>query len=259
MNSDLIAGLNRYEIDMAEFFFDLLDANMLLYDFDSGLAENNALELRASPPTLALATTRLVRRRATVGGPVFLGSAIAGVTSGGFGGPPADVTNHNDSSWGELFLDTRVSYYRDFLTTATGGRAVFVVPEPAATGLLAVSVLFATVRSARRRFIKNRCTHAARNRGRQEDERCSQKNVTVALRGAAFLVTLLCCTASTQGETLEWIQQLGTSESDYAYGVSADGLGNLYIAGTTQGSLAGVNAGGSDAFLSKYTASGTLQ
>ena len=58
--------------------------------------------------------------------------------------------------------------------------------------------------------------------------------------------------------TLEWVRQLGTSESDAGWGVSADGLGNVYIAGSTTGSLDGTNAGGMDAFVSKYDESGTL-
>jgi hypothetical protein len=59
--------------------------------------------------------------------------------------------------------------------------------------------------------------------------------------------------------TLQWTRQLGTSSSDGSYGVSADGLGNVYISGVTEGSLAGTNAGGGDAFVSKYDAGGTLQ
>jgi hypothetical protein len=40
--------------------------------------------------------------------------------------------------------------------------------------------------------------------------------------------------------------------------VSADGLGSVYIAGQTGGSLGGLNAGLDDAFLSKYAANGNL-
>jgi hypothetical protein len=58
---------------------------------------------------------------------------------------------------------------------------------------------------------------------------------------------------------LEWTRQLGTSEGDASMNVSADGLGNVYISGDTQGNLGGTNAGGQDAFLSKYDASGTLE
>ena len=58
--------------------------------------------------------------------------------------------------------------------------------------------------------------------------------------------------------TLQWTRQLGTSADDVSYGVSADGLGNVYISGCTGGSLGGPNAGGNDAFVSKYDAAGTL-
>src|SRR3954454_12906101 len=48
---------------------------------------------------------------------------------------------------------------------------------------------------------------------------------------------------------LQWTRQLGTSSSDYANGVSPDGLGNVYISGYTSGSLGGPNAGSYDAFV----------
>ena len=60
--------------------------------------------------------------------------------------------------------------------------------------------------------------------------------------------------------TLQWTRQLGTSADDPSFGVSADGLGNVYISGATDGSLGGPNAGGPpDAFVSKYDAAGNLQ
>ena len=46
---------------------------------------------------------------------------------------------------------------------------------------------------------------------------------------------------------------------DDSFGVSADGLGNVYISGYTDGSLGGPNAGGDDAFVSKYDAAGNFQ
>jgi hypothetical protein len=59
--------------------------------------------------------------------------------------------------------------------------------------------------------------------------------------------------------TLLWSRQLGTGDFEESSGVSADGLGNVYIAGTTRGGLSGPNAGGNDAFVAKYDAAGTLQ
>ena len=58
---------------------------------------------------------------------------------------------------------------------------------------------------------------------------------------------------------IDWTRQLGSSSQDSARGVSADGLGNVYISGYTYGSLDGPSAGDRDAFLSKYDASGVFQ
>ena len=49
-----------------------------------------------------------------------------------------------------------------------------------------------------------------------------------------------------------WVQQLGTSERDAAYGVSTDASGSVYVAGSTYGSIDGTTVTPSyDAFLSK--------
>lgn len=57
---------------------------------------------------------------------------------------------------------------------------------------------------------------------------------------------------------LSWTKQFGTTEQDNATGISADGLGNIYITGSTTGDLNGTNAGDSDAFITKYDANGNL-
>jgi hypothetical protein len=51
---------------------------------------------------------------------------------------------------------------------------------------------------------------------------------------------------------LQWTRQLGTSASDDSRAISADGLGNIYLSGSTGGSLGGPNAGSFDAFVAKY-------
>jgi hypothetical protein len=58
---------------------------------------------------------------------------------------------------------------------------------------------------------------------------------------------------------LQWTRQLGSSSYDASNGVSADLLGNVYISGYTEGSMAAPNASGIDAFVAKYDASGSLQ
>jgi hypothetical protein len=58
-----------------------------------------------------------------------------------------------------------------------------------------------------------------------------------------------------------WTQQIGTSGIDAAYGVAVDNdRGNIYIAGSTNGSLDGnANAGDYDIFLVKYDSTGEKQ
>lgn len=58
---------------------------------------------------------------------------------------------------------------------------------------------------------------------------------------------------------LQWTRQLGSPVGERSYGVSVDGLGNIYIAGTTEGSLGGPSAGAFDAFVAKYDAAGDLK
>ena len=60
--------------------------------------------------------------------------------------------------------------------------------------------------------------------------------------------------------TKQWTRLLGTAVSDSAWAVAVDGGGNIFISGFTDGNLGGeTNSGGTDAFLAKYNASGTLQ
>lgn len=81
--------------------------------------------------------------------------------------------------------------------------------------------------------------------------------------GRCFLIGLLVSLGAMPSFALpqpdEWIRQLGTSGNEFSYSVAVDGLGNVYITGGTDGDLGGDSAGSSDAFVSKYDASGSLQ
>jgi hypothetical protein len=58
--------------------------------------------------------------------------------------------------------------------------------------------------------------------------------------------------------TQQWAHQFGVSGDDVGTGVSIDGLGNVYLSGSTHGSLEGPSAGGRDGFLRKYDSSGNV-
>jgi hypothetical protein len=56
---------------------------------------------------------------------------------------------------------------------------------------------------------------------------------------------------------VNWIRQFGTAGNDIANRVSADGLGNVYVAGSVDGPLDGpYSGGGGDVFLARYDAQG---
>jgi hypothetical protein len=75
---------------------------------------------------------------------------------------------------------------------------------------------------------------------------------------AGFLSSISAPPAHAQ--TLEWLRYSGTTVTDVSYGVSADGLGNVYISDYTEGNLGGpIEGNDADAFLSKYDSAGTLQ
>lgn len=50
----------------------------------------------------------------------------------------------------------------------------------------------------------------------------------------------------------QWIKQLGTPEDEFPQQMTVDNVGNLYVAGTTKGSLGGNYAGNTDAWIAKY-------
>ena len=51
---------------------------------------------------------------------------------------------------------------------------------------------------------------------------------------------------------VQWTRQFGTDASDKAHGAAADGSGNVFVCGHTEGVLHNYNAGAEDAFVAKY-------
>ena len=98
-------------------------------DFDSGEETHNTFTLSGVESDLGFGADEVSFAPGDSGGPMFVGQAIAGVNS--FSTKLDEIDPIYNSSWGELFHATRVSYFREFLEMATGGSAVFV-PEPGA-------------------------------------------------------------------------------------------------------------------------------
>jgi hypothetical protein len=65
---------------------------------------------------------------------------------------------------------------------------------------------------------------------------------------------------------MEWIHQFGTPQTndagidgDSITGMSLDGMGNLFVAGSTWGNLFGLNGGNQDLFLAKFNLAGSQE
>ena len=55
---------------------------------------------------------------------------------------------------------------------------------------------------------------------------------------------------------LQFIEQFGTEEYEFPWGIDTDSQGNVYLTGWTLGDLGGANAGSYDVWLAKYTPDG---
>lgn len=100
----------------------------LAYDFDSGLPENDAFGLVFGEQyaDLGLGVNEVNSALGDSGSPTFIDGLIAGVTSYGFGADfssnllASDLTPLTDSSFGEISVDTRVSFYASWIDNILG-------------------------------------------------------------------------------------------------------------------------------------------
>jgi hypothetical protein len=128
-------GLNTYDATSVEFNaafgMEMAADAYLLYDFDSGLAENNAWAENGVASDLGFGIDEVNGVSGDSGGPTFVHDGaqwlIAGVTSWGVGmqtNPPDVTPNVTDGSWGEISADARVSTYADFVQSVVDGTYV---------------------------------------------------------------------------------------------------------------------------------------
>jgi len=163
-------GMNRYDtlgetLNAPPLAASIRPGTQLVYDFDNGLRRHDALGVEygihdlgiveqavVADPLNAAGVGRYVLFSLEVGtstgdsgGPSFIRGRIAGIASNGYSPetPGVDVTEANDTSFGEYFFDTRVSAYLDFIEGVTGGglnRAI-ATPDLLAAGSWGLSGL----------------------------------------------------------------------------------------------------------------------
>ncbi|MBN2021737.1 MAG: trypsin-like serine protease [Pirellulales bacterium] len=103
-----------------------INAGILVYDFDDGTAEHDALGLGYNIVDTGLPDDRETNSaRGDSGGPAFINGLIAGITSGGFWSSLVADADINatplDSSFGEISIDARISTYASWIDAITGG------------------------------------------------------------------------------------------------------------------------------------------
>jgi Trypsin len=128
------------------------DETKLAYDFDSGRAENDAFGVifGSEYVNLGLGLNEVNSSPGDSGSPNFIDGLIAGITSYGFGADysdrmlSTDVTpTITDSSFGEFSVDTRVSFYADWIDSIVQNNNAASIPEPRLiTGLVIVGAGF---------------------------------------------------------------------------------------------------------------------
>lgn len=105
-------GQNVYDATYYDWTFVAGSQNILIYDFDNGTANKNALQLFNSD--LGLGASELLAVPGDSGGPTFIAGQIAGITS--------FATGTGTGLFGEVGADTKVSAYANWILSA--------VPEP---------------------------------------------------------------------------------------------------------------------------------
>lgn len=106
---------------------DFVRGSVLQYDFDNGVADNDAFDFFFGIPGRGLGNNEVSSAPGDSGGPTITGDVIQGVTSYGItlqfvNGDTSDITpGEIDSSFGEFSGDTRVSKYAAWVDSIIGG------------------------------------------------------------------------------------------------------------------------------------------
>jgi secreted trypsin-like serine protease len=143
-------GENQFDATLAD--ISSFSSNVLMSDFDNGLAANDAFGYFFGITGLGLGTIEVSTAPGDSGGPAFINGEVAGITSFGLrlaygNGATSDIDSTLDASFGEFNGFTRVAPYDSWIL---GEHSFTLAPEPA-TLLMTGASLF-VVLSLRRRM-----------------------------------------------------------------------------------------------------------
>jgi hypothetical protein len=135
----LRAGTNTYDVIFSGTKVGGIPGGPYLFDFDDGTAARDSI----SDPTLfgvanlGTGATEAMLANGDSGGPSFIGTQLAGIHSFILSpGPPHDVSQATNSSFGEIGGDTRLANYAGWIDSV-----VAPVPEPHTWALVSAGLL----------------------------------------------------------------------------------------------------------------------
>ena len=130
--TDLVTGKNTYDaltdIINNSFGSHVETGSQLLYDYDDGTPQHDALGLLFNLPNLGLGSEETMSQNGLSGGGTFIDNKIAGIGSFIFRSDSTDVNNVIDSSVGEMGSDTRISTHTDWIDFVTQGNPIYTAP-----------------------------------------------------------------------------------------------------------------------------------
>lgn len=130
--SYLVAGKNTYDaltdIINNSFGSHIEAGSQLLYDYDDGTTQHDALGLLFNLPNLGLGSDETMSQSGLSGGGTFIDGKIAGIGSFIFSSALTDVNSVTDSSVGEMGSDTRISIHADWIDFVTQGNPIYTAP-----------------------------------------------------------------------------------------------------------------------------------
>lgn len=132
VGNDLVAGKNTYDAltdNINPLYGTHIEVgSQLLYDYDDGTPQHDAIGLLLNLPNLGLGSEETMSQGGLSGGPTFIDGKIAGLGSFIFRSDLSDINSVTDSSFGELGSDTRLSTQADWIDYVTQGNPIYNAP-----------------------------------------------------------------------------------------------------------------------------------